>query len=198
MRLIAAQFVTPYRKSSRIKNDAADAAAICEAVARPNMRFVPIKSVEQQSQLFIHRARQGYVEHRTALINRIRGLLSELGIVLPLTHAQFCKGVHAVLEDLPGYSNRVIGDLMSELNQTEQRLAQYDQLIAQIARQDAQAKRLMQIQGVGATTGHGHRRQHRQRARFQQRAPVQRLAGAGAQAAQLGRQDQAGAHHQGG
>jgi transposase len=116
------------------------------------MRFVPIKSVEQQSQLFIHRARQGYVEHRTALINRIRGLLSELGIVLPLAHAQFCKGVHAVLEDLPGYSNRVIGDLMSELNQTEQRLAQYDQLIAQIARQDAQAKRLMQIQGVGSTT----------------------------------------------
>ena len=152
VRLIAAQFVTPYRKSSRIKNDAADAAAICEAVARPNMRFVPIKSVEQQSQLFIHRARQGYVEHRTALINRIRGLLSELGIVLPLAHAQFCKGVHAVLEDLPGYSNRVIGDLMSELDQTEQRMAQYDQLIVQIARQDAQAKRLMQIQGVGATT----------------------------------------------
>lgn len=152
VRLIAAQFVAPYRKSSRIKNDAADAAAICEAVARPNMRFVPIKTVQQQSQLFIHRARQGHVEHRTALINRIRGLLSELGIVLPLAHAQFCKGVHAVLEDLPGYSNRVIGDLMSELDQSEQRIAQYDQLIAQMSRQDAQAKRLMQIQGVGATT----------------------------------------------
>lgn len=164
VRLIAPQFVTPYRKNSRIKNDAADAAAICEAVGRPNMRFVPIKTVEQQSLLFIHRARQGYVEHRTALINRIRGLLSELGIVLPLAHAQLTKGVHAVLEDLPGYSNRVIGDLMSELAQLEQRLAQYDQLIAQVAREDAQARRLMQLQGIGPTTasalvasiGNGH------------------------------------------
>lgn len=152
VRLIAAQFVTPYRKNLRIKNDAADAAAICEAVARPNMRFVPIKTVEQQSQLFIHRARQGYVEQRTALINRIRGLLSELGVVLPLAHAQFCKGVHAVLEDLPGYSNRVIGDLMSELAQVQLRIGQYDQLIRQIAREDAQVQRLMQLQGVGVTT----------------------------------------------
>ena len=63
-------------------------AAIAEAVTRPNMRFVPVKSIEQQSRLFVHRARQGYVEQRTALINRIRGLLSELGIVLPLKAAQ--------------------------------------------------------------------------------------------------------------
>jgi transposase len=88
MRLIAPKFVVPYRMSGkRGKNDAADAAAICEAVTRPNMRFVPIKSIEQQSQLFVHRARQGYVEQRTALINRIRGLLSELGIVLLLKAA---------------------------------------------------------------------------------------------------------------
>ena len=66
------------------KNDAADAAAICEAVTRPNMRFVPIKTVEQQGQLMVHRARQGFVAQRTATINRIRWLLSELDIVLPL------------------------------------------------------------------------------------------------------------------
>lgn len=84
VRLIAPKFVAPYRMSGkRGKNDAADAAAICEAVARPAMRFVPVKSTEQQSELFLHRARQGYVEQRTALINRVRGLLSELGIVLP-------------------------------------------------------------------------------------------------------------------
>lgn len=83
VRLIAPKLVTPYRMSGkRGKNDAADAAAICEAVSRPAMRFVPVKTIEQQSELCLHRARQGYVEQRTALINRIRGLLSELGIVL--------------------------------------------------------------------------------------------------------------------
>jgi transposase len=66
------------------------------------MRFVPVKSMEQQSQLFVHRARQGYVEQRTALINRIRGLLSELGIVLPLKAATIRLQAHQHLEDLPG------------------------------------------------------------------------------------------------
>ena len=88
VRLMAPKFVVPYRMSGkRDQNDVADAAAICEAVTRPHMRFVPVKTIEQQSQLFVHRARQGYVEQRTALINRIRGLLSELGIVLPLKAA---------------------------------------------------------------------------------------------------------------
>jgi transposase len=93
VRLMAPKFVAPYRMSGkRGKNDAADAAAICEAVTRPNMRFVPVKSIEQQSRLFVHRARQGYVEQRTSLINRIRGLLSDLGIVLPLKAATVGKG----------------------------------------------------------------------------------------------------------
>ncbi|MEX1167323.1 MAG: IS110 family transposase, partial [Hydrogenophaga sp.] len=71
VRLMAPKFVIPYRLSGkRGKNDAADAAAICEAVTRPNMRFVPVKSVEQQGQLLVHRARQGFVEQRTATFNR--------------------------------------------------------------------------------------------------------------------------------
>src|SRR5687768_17168638 len=85
VRLMAPKFVTPYRLSGkRGKTDAADAAAICEALQRPNMRFVPVKSLEQQATLTLHRVRQGFVEQRTALINRIRGLLSEFGIVMPL------------------------------------------------------------------------------------------------------------------
>ena len=81
VRLIAPKFVSPYRLSGKQgKNDAADAAAIREAVQRPNMRFVPIKSVEQQSQLSVHRVRQGIIDQRTATINRIRGLLSEFGV----------------------------------------------------------------------------------------------------------------------
>jgi transposase len=81
VRLMAPKFVAPYRKSA--KNDGNDAEAICEAVSRPNMRFVPVKSVEQQSVLTLHRVRQGFVEERTATINRIRGLLAEFGHVLP-------------------------------------------------------------------------------------------------------------------
>lgn len=84
VRLMAPKFVAPYRLGgSHGKNDAADAAAICEAVSRPGMRFVAVKSVEQQAMLTVHRVRQGFVEERTAIINRIRGLLSEFGIVLP-------------------------------------------------------------------------------------------------------------------
>jgi transposase len=81
VRLMAAKFVAPYRKSG--KNDGNDAEAICEAVSRPNMRFVPIKSVDQQAVLSIHRVRHGFVEERTATINRLRGLLAEFGHVLP-------------------------------------------------------------------------------------------------------------------
>src|SRR6266852_9742858 len=82
VRLMAPVFVAPYRKSG--KNDGNDAEAICEAVARPNMRFVPVKSLEQQSDLTLHRVRQGFVEERTATLNRLRGLLTEVGHVLAL------------------------------------------------------------------------------------------------------------------
>jgi transposase len=81
VKLMAPQFVRPYVKTN--KNDARDAEAICEAVGRPNMRFVPVKSVEQQTVLAVHRARQGFVVARTAQANQIRGLLYELGIVIP-------------------------------------------------------------------------------------------------------------------
>ncbi len=74
--------MTPYRKSG--KNDGNDAEAICEAVTRPNMRFVPVKRAEQQALLAMHRVRQGFIVERTAIINRLRGLLSEFGVVLPL------------------------------------------------------------------------------------------------------------------
>ena len=78
VRLISPQFVKPYVKSN--KNDAADAEAICEAVVRPNMRFVPIKTMEQQAVLSVHRVRQGFVKARTAQANQIRGLLTEFGL----------------------------------------------------------------------------------------------------------------------
>jgi len=81
VRLMAPQFVKPYVKAN--KNDVADAEAICEAVSRPNMRFVPIKSIEQQGILSVHRVRHGFVKARTAQANQIRGLLGEFGLVIP-------------------------------------------------------------------------------------------------------------------
>ena len=153
VRLMAPKFVSPYRLSGRRgKNDAADAAAICEAVQRPNMRFVPIKSLEQQSQLSVHRVRQGFIEQRTATINRIRGLLSEFGIVLPLNASTVRRQAMACLEDLPGWSNTVVGDLLSELTRLDERIALYDRHIAQMARDDARAQQLMRLHGVGQTT----------------------------------------------
>src|SRR5262245_56214389 len=80
-RLMAAKFVHPYRKNQ--KNDGNDAEAICEAVGRPNMRFVPIKSLEQQALLLVHRARAELLSSRTALINQLRGLLAEFGVTVP-------------------------------------------------------------------------------------------------------------------
>jgi transposase len=148
----------------RGKNDAADAAAICEAVQRPNMRFVPVKSQDQQGRLMVHRARQGFVEERTACLNRIRGLLSELGLVLPLKAAAVRQGAAAVLEDLPGWANTVVGDLLSEVHRLDERIGEYDRHIALMARQDARAQRLMRLAGIGETTatallamiGNGH------------------------------------------
>ncbi|MGF6933520.1 transposase [Paraburkholderia sp. UCT70] len=97
VRLIAPQFVKPYVKTN--KNDAADAEAICEAVARPNMRFVPVKSIEQQSVLSLHRVREGFVRARTAQANQIRGLLAEFGIVIPKGIGHLERQVPELIED---------------------------------------------------------------------------------------------------
>lgn len=91
------------------------------AVQRPHMRFVPIKNLDQQSRLMMHRARQGFVDQRTATLNRIRGLLSEFGIVLPLKAATVRREAAACLEDLPGWANPAVGDLLSELHRLDER-----------------------------------------------------------------------------
>ncbi len=165
VRLMAPKFVAPYRlRGRRGKNDAADAAAICEAVQRPNMRFVPVKSVDQQARLTLHRTRQGFVEQRTATLNRIRGLLSEFGVVLPLKAATVRREAAAGLEALSGWARLAIGDLLEEVRRLDERVVEYDRHLAQMARQDERARRLMRLSGVGETTatallatvGNGH------------------------------------------
>ena len=165
VRLMAPKFVSPYRLSGkRGKNDAADAQAICEAVTRPTMRFVPIKEEHQQVTLCLHRTRQGFVEDRTATYNRLRGLISEFGIVLPQKVANLRREIGAHLEDLPGYANQCVGDLLAHADWLDVRIAEYDRLIAQAAKADAHSQRLMQLPGIGPTTasallasiGNGH------------------------------------------
>ncbi len=165
IKLMAPKFVTPYRMSGkRGKNDAADAAAICEAVTRPNMRFVPIKEEHQQIILCLHRTRQGFVEERTATYNRLRGLISEFGIVLPQKVTCLRRDIGAHLEDLPGYANQCIGDLLAHADALDARIDEYDRIIAKAARDDSRSKRLMERPGIGpvsasallASIGGGH------------------------------------------
>ena len=162
VKIMAPKFVTPYRRSG--KNDGNDAEAICEAVQRPSMRFVPIKSVEQQAILTLHRVRQGFIEERTATINRIRGLLSEFGVVLPARAHEVKCGATAAAESLPTMARNAIADLMSHLSSLDDRIKSYDRELESLAHSDETVQRLMTVPGVGplgalatvATVGHGH------------------------------------------
>jgi transposase len=153
VKLMAPKLVAPYRMSGkRGKNDAADAAAICEAVTRPSMRFVPLKDEHQQATLCLHRTRQGFVEERTAIYNRIRGLLSEFGVVLPQSPARLRREITVHLDALPSWARRCISDLLEHAGLIEDRLIEYDRAISQIARDDERSRRLMQLRGIGPTT----------------------------------------------
>src|SRR5450759_1851947 len=127
-RLIATQFVKPYVKTN--KNDAADAEAICEAVARPNMRFVPIKNIEQQSVLALHRVRQGFVKARTAQANQIRGLLGEFGLIIPQGIGYIATRVPELIEDasneLPGSFRILVQRLLDHLKELDRQVGELE------------------------------------------------------------------------
>jgi transposase len=156
-RLIAASFVTPYRMQGRGgKNDANDAAAICEAASRPSMRFVPIKSVEQQSLLTVHRLREAFKEDRTACINRIRGLLVEFGLVFPQSPKALREVLVDVLEDASnelGYLARLaLQQAYLHWQEIDLHIAWCDERIAAHVKADAQAGEAMHLMGVGPVT----------------------------------------------
>ena len=151
VKLMAPQFVKPYVKSN--KNDQADAEAICEAVQRPNMRFVAIKEVEQQDIQSLHRIRSQVVGNRTAQVNQIRGLLMEYGIDIPKGRAQVRKRLPLILEDAEnGLTIRfraLLSGLYDELVHLDDRIAVLNQEIDQLAQNDQRARRLMSIPGIG-------------------------------------------------
>lgn len=150
VKLMAPAFVVPYRKSG--KNDGNDAEAICEAVTRPNMRFVPVKSAEQQAVLAMHRVRQGYIQERTAVINRLRAVLTEFGVVLPNRVHWVRRGASEAAEMLPELARRAAEDLRAHLRLLDERIGAYDRELEVLARQSEAAQRLMQIRGVGPLT----------------------------------------------
>ena len=154
VKLMAPQFVKPYVKTN--KNDASDAEAICEAVARPNMRFVPVKSVEQQAVLAVHRARQGFVVERTAQANQIRGLLYELGIVIPKGIRHLEQHLPQILADaengLPETSRGLFAWLFAHLRELGAQVRELEQQISAWHRESEASCRLEAIPGIGALT----------------------------------------------
>jgi transposase len=175
VRLIAPQFVKPYVKSN--KNDRNDAEAICEALMRPNMRFVAIKTIEQQDIQAMHRIRATLMQQRNAKANQIRGLLAEYGLVAPQQLTALHSAIPGWLEDAEnGLTDRfrhLLSRLWEDLRALKQRIAELDREIKQVADNDTVTQRLQQLRGVGplvatamvATLGDGsHFRKGRQMA----------------------------------
>jgi len=151
VKIIAPQFVTPYVKSN--KNDANDAEAICEAMSRPNIRFVKSKTVAQQDIQAVHRIRQELMSHRTAKANQIRGLVTEYGIVAPLGLAALRSAIPCWLEDaendLTVLFRSLLHGLWEDLRRFDERIATMDAEVDRIAKSDPMAQRLQQLRGVG-------------------------------------------------
>jgi transposase len=151
---MAPQFVKPYVKAN--KTDAADAEAICEAVTRPTMRFVPIKSVDQHAVLSLHRARAGFVKSRTAQANQIRGLLGEFGIALPQGIVHVAQRIPEIVEDaenaLPIVFRQLLLRLRAHLLELNRQIQELEDQISAWHQNDEDSQRLAQIPGIGVLT----------------------------------------------
>ena len=153
-RLIAAHFVTPYRMEGKnSKNDATDAAAICEAASRPCMRFVPVKTCEQQGVMSLHRVREGLKEERTACINRIRGVLAEFGLVFGRSPKVLRAVLTDVIEDasneLSATARLVLQRAFDHWRELDEHLRWCDQQVGQHVRGSPTAKRAAKVIGIG-------------------------------------------------
>ena len=156
-RILSAQLVSPYRNQGATgKNDANDAAAICEAASRPTMRFIPVKSIEQQSMLCVHRLREGIKEDRPACINRIRGLLAEFGLVFPQGSRELQAVLGEVLEDasneLGTLARLTLQRAQSQWHELDAHLAWCDERIAAHGQQNEAVKAAASLLGVGPVT----------------------------------------------
>ena len=156
-RIIAAHLVTPYRSQGKSgKNDANDAAAICEAASRPTMHFVTIKTASQQGMLSVHRLRESLKEERTACTNQIRGLLAEFGVVMAkspkVLHGVLSEVIEDASNDLPGLARMTIQRAQTRWKELDEHIDWCDERIAAHLQDDAQAKAATQLIGVGPVT----------------------------------------------
>jgi transposase len=154
VRLMAPQYVRPYVK--RHKTDRADAEAICEAVQRPSLRFVPVKTEQQQGTLAVHRVRAVLVAQKTQLINALRAHLAEFGVVAPQGVGKVTE-LTAVVADpedarVPGLAREVLQGLVDQLRDTERRIEELDARLAAQAKEDDVCQRLTTIPGIGPIT----------------------------------------------
>ena len=154
VRLMPPAYVKPYVK--RQKNDMADAEAICEAVTRANMRFVPTKTPEQQSCLMLHRTRHLFIRQQTAVINSIRAHLAELGIVAPVGRKGVTELLHVVADPsdkrVPEVARACLAALGTQLLSLKEQIGEFDRMIMAWHRSDETSKRLRYIPGVGSNT----------------------------------------------
>jgi transposase len=153
-RIVAAQLAAPYRAEGATgKNDANDAAAICEAASRPHMRFVPVKSVEQQSMLAVHRLREGIKEQRNACVSQIRGLLLEFGVAIPTGVRALQAELDDVLEDatneMNGLARMTLRRAQQHWQQLDEHLAWCDERIQAHQRDNEAVKQAGELMGVG-------------------------------------------------
>lgn len=154
VRLMPPQYVKPYVKTN--KNDATDAEAICEAVNRPNMRYVGIKSPDQQVLILIHREREGIVKERTSLINRLRATFSEFGVAIPSgrhrLHGWLHQNYGVIQQDLPIMLTRHIERMVVRLRELEQAISILDEEIDVHSQQQDACRRLQEVPGIGRLT----------------------------------------------
>jgi len=148
-RLMSARYVRAYVKTN--KHDAADAEACCEAVQRPGMRFVPVKSEEQQSMLMVHRARDLLVRQRTAAVNALRGHLAEFGIIAAkgTAKARELMSLVATDERVPAIARDALQQLVEQIRDIERKIEAFDKQLLSLARQNEVCRRLMTILGIG-------------------------------------------------
>ncbi|HYE73124.1 MAG TPA: IS110 family transposase, partial [Blastocatellia bacterium] len=149
VRLISPKFVVAYRKNQ--KNDYNDAEAICEAVSREHMRFVAIKSEEQQTALMVHRIREQCIAERTSISNQIRGHLHEFGIVVPQSVAKIIALLPGLLDEklLPALVKSLLRDLLDAIHQLNERIGKLENQIQEFVKTNDTASRLLTIKGIG-------------------------------------------------
>jgi transposase len=156
-RIIPGSSAAPYRIQGRSgKNDANDAAAVCEAASRPHMNFVPPKTLAQQGMLCVHRLREGLKEERTSCINRIRGLLAEFGVVLPQSPEVLRRHLAEIIEDasndIAGVARLVLQRAQEHWRELDAHVKWCDQRIADHQKNDEQVQRAAELMGVGSIT----------------------------------------------